>query len=425
MLNIPALYEGQSAKITWDKLPVVNEYYLYRCFDNGFDDLDSLTLTMFNDLWRGGTLDAFNQEWSGKTLENFNQQKPSYLIFQGTATEFDDFIPIGTEFAVYRLMTRNAQGDLVVLDETMHIPVRANQPPEISGEDRHLGGRYEGFSIDYTVTDPDPNNIVSMTTYFNNNIMEEIAVVEQGRTYQLEVSTERISGLEIGTAVTLVIKAIDNQGLSSQRIYTFTVSQDHTKDAIYYLLIKDKKTDRFEPLAKMVSDQYDDFLNVGTNTYKVRVVDANDNYTDSNEVTITTAVEHGKLALAQTPDDMYQLKIKRSERPRRVLSANYPHISQQFESRRLPVLMSTGFIERTLELDFSHLSIAERRDLENIIQDDKVMIYRDHYDTKIYGKVTGYSLDPFGRVEGPNHDAVIDFTLEFKESDYKEGVAYD
>lgn len=105
--------------------------------------------------------------------------------------------------------------------------------PVISGTDSDLGYKFEGFNVQYTVTDAPENDVVTVVEAVNGKTIKNYVPV-LGETNTAAVSSETVYGLPNNEPAILTITATDNDG-STVRAYTFKpwlYSTDHPRVAV-------------------------------------------------------------------------------------------------------------------------------------------------------------------------------------------------
>jgi hypothetical protein len=101
--------------------------------------------------------------------------------------------------------------------DTMYLSSR-NEPPVISGYDRHIGIKREGFTYDYTVLDPEHEDLV-ITERINGVMHREFSTVP-GEEQQFEIMGNTFALLQNGDN-TMTITAVDDSNNTESRVLTF------------------------------------------------------------------------------------------------------------------------------------------------------------------------------------------------------------
>lgn len=424
-ITIPILHAGYTIELSWTPVDGAASYVVERRFNHLFSDQDIFDWDTFDGYWQGKTYDDFDLDWKDSTWDAFDLKPAEYTIYRGTETACSDVISETALYAVYRVRAVDLEGGVsawTVSDPREIIPNRA---PVISGSNTDLGTKYSGFSIGYSVTDPEPSDTVSVQVFLDDVMIQNHNNFQQGVQYNVEITSEQIFAWAPDSKHEIRIVAKDNRGLSSNRYYWFTAVEDYLSTAVFYLLRKNKESREFIPIAKMGTDTYSDYLTVGVNTYKVRAVDRYDNFYDSNEVEITVEVEHGQLALVSSPDIMFPVVCRRGGRPEFGTQRTYFFEEQYFEGREKPVHSYLGEISRQMDLSFTHISLEAYEQLNQMLRKGEKLIYRNLYQERLIGYALSNNSDPQGRMASPRKDAAIDFSIALKETDYKEAISYD
>lgn len=439
-LNIPVLYAGNTALITWDSVDGADGYELQRRFDRVFDD-DQPGYTWSDIEAAFPTWDDF--EAGIPSWDFLEESIPAFnlTIYEGPNTQHIDNISEGAQTAIYRVRSysdRNitwdeleakfsdwddfeannwtwwaAISDCNTSEQKEIIP---NRPPVISGQDENLGTKYRGFVISVSVTDPDPDNTVTLIATLNGTQIFIMANAQQGAPYDITITDAQVFAMADGSTQTITITATDNKGASARRIYTFIAVEDLVTTAIFYVL-----RDNI-PIARLDSIQaWSDYTAAGTHTYLIRGVDRYGNHSDSNSITLTLNLKHPVVALASSPESMADLILRRDERP----SISDAHQMQQdglwFEGRSRPIYPDTEAASMTLDLTYTHTSLGGNAMIGAL--NNKTVIYRDQYNNRIFGKLRSNNNDYFRRNLGL-FDAVVDYSIQIEEEEYTEEIEY-
>lgn len=97
----------------------------------------------------------------------------------------------------------------------------------ISGEDEDFGEITAPFTVNYTVDDDDPDDVITVTEKVDDIVIRTINNAVRGQTYTLDISSVWPS-LSLG-AHTATITADDGKGGIAVRTYTFTKKDDRIK----------------------------------------------------------------------------------------------------------------------------------------------------------------------------------------------------
>lgn len=192
--------------------------------------------------------------------------------------------------------------------------------------------------------------------------------------------------------------------------------------AIIYYILRDGT-----PVARLdAPDRWMDYTAIGTHTYMVRAVDEDDNFTDSNPVTLTIEVEYATVAPMQNPANMAVLKLRRSQPPSVNQSYSVVASAQHFDGRVYPVYTDSKNRDSIWTLEFTHRTIAECERLMEIVRSGRPIVYRDLYGNRLIGFANTISQDFLRRWRGRSaQNAAIDFAMSLRAIDCREVVDYD
>lgn len=161
---------------------------------------------------------------------------------------------------------------------------------------------------------------------------------------------------------------------------------------------------------------YADYLAIGAHRYRVRMVDDNDNFTDSDELELTTTVRQTTVAPAASPQNMLTLEVKAGGRPERSAALSLVTTSNYFDGRRYQAVTFSGFAEH--QWSFTHsVSLRDYERLEEMIDAAQPLVVRGACCKRLFGTVTALSpsYTPF----------YVDVTLTVSRCDYVEVISYD
>lgn len=167
------------------------------------------------------------------------------------------------------------------------------------------------------------------------------------------------------------------------------------------------------PIAKTTGYTYTDQMAIGTHKYKVRGV-TGDNYSMSNEVTVTLSVDMPEIAALS---DMQWLKLKHSTAQNSPLGVSvYQDVAYQFYAgRRYPVAETSQQITKTYSFNVAFGDAAQAAAFEGLL--GKTVVYRDQHNRLFTGPLMGYelSVDQFFSA----------FSCSIQQTDNVEGIEYD
>lgn len=363
-------------------------------------------------------------------------------IASGSAVEFLDTLPENAASAIYRVRAALAADDdwssldgadrdwsawdtldlMWVLDCSDWLvseehEVIANRPPVISGKYSDMGTKYRGFSLSFSVSDPDPNNTVSFVVKLDGSIITQNNNARQGATYTVTITDDQVFSWAEGSSHTIAITAADNKGASSTRTYTFVAVEDLVTTAVFYVL-----RDGI-PVAKLSNaSNYADYMAVGTHTYTIRAVDRYDNFTDSNLVTITTSIHNAVVAGVDSPSHMLDMALRLDALPERTEAYSTIQEEIMYEGRMFPVLSGSRGRARTKNISLTDVTKENHQALRALV--GSIVVYRDLYGELIIGYVkardSGFIRMPLGQFE-----TAINYTMQIVETDYQERITYD
>lgn len=167
------------------------------------------------------------------------------------------------------------------------------------------------------------------------------------------------------------------------------------------------------PIAKTTGHTYTDQMAIGTHKYKVRGV-TGDNYSMSNEVTVTLSVDMPEIAALS---DMQWLKLKHSTAQNSPLGVSvYQDVAYQFYAgRRYPVAETSQQITKVYSFNVAFDDAAQAAAFEGLL--GKTVVYRDQHNRLFTGPLMGYelSVDQFFSA----------FSCSIQQTDNIERIGYD
>jgi hypothetical protein len=167
------------------------------------------------------------------------------------------------------------------------------------------------------------------------------------------------------------------------------------------------------PIAKTTAHTYSDQMAIGTHKYKVRGV-AGDNYSMSNEVTVTLSVDAPEIAAL---GEMQWLRLEYSTAQNSPLGVSaYQDVAYQFYAgRRYPVAETSRQITKIYSFNAAFNDAAQAAAFEGLL--GKTVIYRDQHGCLCTGPLMGFelSVDQFFRA----------FSCSIQQTDNNERIEYD
>lgn len=100
-----------------------------------------------------------------------------------------------------------------------------SQPPTINGSTggtTDLGNKNAGFSINYTVDNPNSSGSLTVIEYLNGNQIRNISNAPKGQILTINISKDQLYSLPLNTKNTITISINNNQGQIVYQYYTFT-----------------------------------------------------------------------------------------------------------------------------------------------------------------------------------------------------------
>ena len=167
------------------------------------------------------------------------------------------------------------------------------------------------------------------------------------------------------------------------------------------------------PIAKTTGHTYTDQMAIGTHKYKVRGV-TGDNYSMSNEVTVTLSVDMPEIAAL---GDMQWLRLEYSTAQNSPLGVStYQDVAYQFYAgRRYPVAETSQQITKVYSFNVAFDDAAQAAAFEGLL--GKTVVYRDQHNRLFTGPLMGYelSVDQFFSA----------FSCSIQQTDNMERIEYD
>ncbi|MGD8188583.1 Ig-like domain-containing protein [Brevibacillus ginsengisoli] len=137
-------------------------------------------------------------------------------LWDGTTDVVGVDLAEGTNHTLY-VWAEDDQGG-VSIQVTRTFTVIWNRPPTISGADENLGTISASPSKTYSVTDPEGNSF-TITEYLDGEVLRTFAG-EAGKQYTVTIPQDKWIRTPLATH-TLKVRATDNSGMYSDRVYTF------------------------------------------------------------------------------------------------------------------------------------------------------------------------------------------------------------
>lgn len=174
-----------------------------------------------------------------------------------------------------------------------------------------------------------------------------------------------------------------------------------------------------EPIYKFKDSETtrNDYTGVGPHTYKIRAVNIEGNFSDSDELVIETKVRYATIATAENPEYMITLKLTREKPFSMSSSIAVQHGKAFYAGRKYPVYSVSEYEEHQHSREFSFLNKSDFDKLMNLISRKKTIIYRDSTGEKIPCVLVSvnYNVDHISR----------DFSISMENVDIVERIMYD
>ena len=145
-------------------------------------------------------------------------------VQSSAARTFTEAVSTAWNTLKYRVRAKDSYGNYSAYTTSGDIAVIHNQPPVISGANADLGVKREGFTYEYSVTDPDAD-IVNVVEKIDGAVHATKNNVKLGETQTLSVIDDSFTALS-NAIHTITITATDSAGNSAVRTLTFAKAID-------------------------------------------------------------------------------------------------------------------------------------------------------------------------------------------------------
>ena len=145
-------------------------------------------------------------------------------VQSSAARTFTEAVSTAWNTLKYRVRAKDSYDNYSAYTTSGDIAVIHNQPPVVSGANADLGVKREGFTYEYSVTDPDAD-IVNVVEKIDGAVHATKNNVELGETQTLSVIDDSFTALS-NAIHTITIAATDSAGNSAVRTLTFTKAID-------------------------------------------------------------------------------------------------------------------------------------------------------------------------------------------------------
>lgn len=171
------------------------------------------------------------------------------------------------------------------------------------------------------------------------------------------------------------------------------------------------------PIAEITNiNTYNDYAALGTSSYTVWVVNAEDNFGTSNQAIIYAIVSRAVLAAVDALPDMISMYKKASGQAGFVRQLRFVGTEQRYAGREFPVHVFSEFADANHTLAFYYTYASDFVALEQLLNRRKTLLYRDCEGNKFYGTISEMSHTQEG-------DMFI-FTLPMIRVDYVERIDF-
>ena len=154
-------------------------------------------------------------------LERSESGQNFQLVNSGSALQATIPISADADTVTFRVRARNTSGLESANRTSPARDIITNQPPVINGADENIGEKTGPFSHNYSVTDPDAGDVITVEERLNGTLLRNPFIAQNGAAQTVEVNLERFLALGNGTH-TLTITATDRHGSRDIRTITFS-----------------------------------------------------------------------------------------------------------------------------------------------------------------------------------------------------------
>lgn len=401
-LSLPPLREFCPASITWSTSPF-GYYRLERRFDRDFSgsaitarwmDRDALLLS-----WEAHHERKLS--WSG-----IDSLPAAELLYEGEENACQDFIPQGVKLVSYRLRSQEEE----VLCE--NVPVLPKPAPVFSQPGYDLGKHYRGFLVHCRVVDDYPLTVLSLTADLDGKIFLRKENLQSPMDETVTIDDAVVQGMEDGSRHVLNLTVADHLLQESTVSYPFTAAAGQLEGSVFYLLRDDV------PIAKKYDiSPFTDYTTAGRHRYRIRAVDPQGGYSDSNEVVVESRVDGAVLAPLSDPEQMQRLHFRLDREPGIENTFRIGLKSYRFEGRRFEAVEDSGSREREWELAFSLADGDSYASLIDLADRGEPVCYRD--------QKGNHAVAAISEASGRYGEMGVDFALKLTELYGQEEIDYD
>lgn len=162
--------------------------------------------------------------------------------------------------------------------------------------------------------------------------------------------------------------------------------------------------------------EHTDYAALGTVSYVLRAVDADDNYTDSAPASVIVSVPYVTLAAVDALSQPLTLMLTRGEPPRISGSIGQVVTYRYYAGRKKPVAVFADQKSEAYQISVTFLQQSDSNNLTDLLDRCMTMLYRDNWGNRWYVTIpsTGYEQD----------DIATSMPLSMTVVDYVEAIQY-
>lgn len=172
------------------------------------------------------------------------------------------------------------------------------------------------------------------------------------------------------------------------------------------------------PIKKLTMErEWLDFSGGGETTYVIRGVDADDNYSDTEQINIDIKLKNATIAPIIDLSYMLDLKFRRDNPITNTGKVDLFYDNKQFAGRTYPVVVFSQQKTENKPLEFIFRTIEEFETFKTIFDFRATVLYRNTVGECFYGAITSYEYnrDKYG----------IDVSFDLQKVDFVEKIDFD
>lgn len=166
---------------------------------------------------------ASDTNLSGYILERSANGGSYTQVYKGANRSFTDTAVNGWNTIVYRVKGYDSYNEMSGYKTSSTVTVTYNTEPVISGSDGSLGTKTGAFSLNYTITDPDAGQVLTVVEKIDGK-QKRTFTATSGVSNTFQVTAAEWLAILNGNH-TIVITVNDGQGGTATRTYTFTKNE--------------------------------------------------------------------------------------------------------------------------------------------------------------------------------------------------------